>query len=60
MPDGSWVTAQSVIDAAIAAWLTPDPADEYFWQPILDQLNNNDAVSFIHFYPCEVVYTLLS
>ncbi|MFX1508434.1 MAG: hypothetical protein ACFFDC_20330, partial [Promethearchaeota archaeon] len=60
LPDGSWVTAQSVIDAAIAAWLTPDPADDYYWQPILDQLNNNDAISFIHFYPCEVVYTLLS
>ncbi|MFX0087182.1 MAG: hypothetical protein ACFFAU_16145 [Candidatus Hodarchaeota archaeon] len=60
LPDGSWVTAQSVIDAAIAAWSTSDPADDYYWQPILDQLNNNDAVSFIHFYPCEVVYTLLS
>lgn len=60
LPDSSWVTAQSVIDAAIAAWLTPDPTDDYYWEPILDQLNNNDAVSFIHFYPCEVFYILFN
>ncbi|MFX1517797.1 MAG: hypothetical protein ACFFC6_15955 [Promethearchaeota archaeon] len=57
LPDGSWVSAQSVIDAAIDAWISSDPADDYYWQPILDQLNNNDAVSFIYFYPCGVFYS---
>jgi hypothetical protein len=60
LPDGSWATAQSVIDAAISAWLSPDATDDHYWELIIDQLNNNDAVSFIHYYPCEVIYTLLS
>jgi hypothetical protein len=56
LPDGSWASAQSVINAAITAWLSPDTADDHYWGLILDLLNNNDAVSFIHFFPCEVVY----
>ncbi|MFX0016810.1 MAG: hypothetical protein ACFFB2_16805 [Promethearchaeota archaeon] len=60
LPDGSWVSAQSIIDAAIIAWSTPDSADDHYWESILDQLNNNDAVRFIHFYPCQVIYPLLN
>ncbi|UCE12284.1 MAG: hypothetical protein JSV04_08785 [Candidatus Heimdallarchaeota archaeon] len=56
LPDGNWVSAQSVIDSAINAWITPDYADDHYWEPILDQLNNNDAVNFIHFYACVVMY----
>ncbi|MFX0202278.1 MAG: hypothetical protein ACFFCW_39705, partial [Candidatus Hodarchaeota archaeon] len=56
LPNGSWVSAQSVIDAAIDAWATPGTADDHYWEPILDALNNNDAVPFIHYYPCPVVY----
>ncbi len=56
LPDGTWTSAQSVIDAAIAAWYSPDTADDQYWEPILDALNNSDAVPFIHYYPCPVVY----
>ena len=56
LPDGTWVSAQSVIDAAIDAWESPDTTDDHYWEPILDALNNNDAVPFIQFFPCPVVY----
>lgn len=56
LPNGSWASAQSVIDAAIDAWASPDTADDHYWEPILDALNNNDAVPFIYYYPCPVVY----
>jgi hypothetical protein len=54
--DGDWVTAQSIIDAAIAAWVSPTTDDDIYWEPILDGLNNNDAVPYIHYYPCEFEY----
>jgi hypothetical protein len=51
-----WMTAQEVIDAAIAAWLSPQLDDDAYWEPILDGFNNDDAVEFIHAAPCPVVY----
>lgn len=56
MPNGDWVTAQSIIDAAIDAWDSETTDDDKVWEPILDAFNNNDAVPFIHYYPCEVIY----
>jgi hypothetical protein len=54
--DGGWMSAQAVVDAAVAAWASPTTDDDKVWEPILDGLNNNDAVPFIHPDPCEVVY----
>lgn len=54
--NGQWMSAQSIIDAAIAAWASPNTDDDKYWEPILDGLNNNDSVPFIRFYPCEVRY----
>jgi multidrug efflux pump subunit AcrA (membrane-fusion protein) len=56
LPDGSWVSAQSLIDQAIAAWESGTAAEQEAIKSLLDGLNNSDAVPFIHFYPCEVVY----
>jgi hypothetical protein len=55
-PTLGWVSAADVIDAAIAAWASPTTDDDKVWEPILDGLNNDDDVPFIHWYPCEVVY----
>lgn len=54
--NGQWMSAQSIIDAAIAAWASPTTDDDKYWEPILDGLNNSDAVPFIQYTPCAVVY----
>ena len=54
--NGEWKSAQSVINSAIAAWASTTTDDDKYWEPILDGLNNNDAVPFIGFYPCEFAY----
>jgi SdrD B-like domain len=50
--DGESMTAQEIIDAAVAAWFSEGTEDDQYWEPILDDFNNNNAVPFIHFYPC--------
>ena len=50
------MSAQSIIDAAIAAWQTPGTADDLYWKDIIDALNNGDAIPYIHYYACPVVY----
>ncbi len=55
--DGSaWVTAQSLIDAAIAAWNSGTAAEQTAIKDVLDALNNSDALPFIHYNACPVVY----
>ncbi len=54
--NGGWMSAQGVIDAAVAAWTSPTTDDDRYWEPILDGLNNNDAVKFINHDPCTVCY----
>jgi hypothetical protein len=56
LPDGSWATAQSLIDAAVAAWTSPTTDDDNLWQELLDALNNNDAIPFISYEPCNFGY----
>jgi hypothetical protein len=54
--NGSWYSAQSIIDAAVAAWTSPTTDDDKYWEPILDGLNNNDTLPYIGYKPCEVIY----
>ena len=54
--DGTWVSAGSLIDDAIAAWASGTAAEQTEMTELLDSLNNNDAVAFIRYYPCPVVY----
>jgi hypothetical protein len=56
LPDGTWASAESLIDEAIAAWLSGDAGWQNDMADLLDELNNNDAVPFIHFFPCDVIY----
>jgi hypothetical protein len=50
------MSAQSIIDAALAAWTSPTTDDDKIWEPILDGLNNNDFVPFIPAEPCKPIY----
>ena len=54
--NGQWYTGQFIIDFALAAWTSPGVEDDHYWEPILDDLNNNDAVMMVCYYPCPVVY----
>ena len=54
--NGQWMSAKSIIGAALAAWSSPTTDDDKVWEPILDGLNNNDSVPFIPDEPCQVVY----
>jgi hypothetical protein len=56
LPDGTWVSAQSLIDQAIAAWQSGTAAEQEQIKTLLDTLNNGDAVQFIYHYPCTVTY----
>ncbi len=56
LPDGSFVSAQSLIDAAIAAWESGTADEQHQMESLLDALNNSTALPFIHFYPCSVIY----
>jgi len=46
-PDGTFVSAQSLIDAAIAAWLSGTDSQRTAIKDLLDGFNNNDNVTFI-------------
>ena len=50
--DGSSMTAQEIINAAVAAWTSEETQDDQYWEPILDAFNNNSAVPFIQYDPC--------
>jgi hypothetical protein len=56
LPDGSFVTAQSLIDAAIAAWVSGTADEQNELQSLLDALNNNDALRYVQLVPCDVIY----
>ncbi|MGD8700474.1 MAG: hypothetical protein PVJ43_14350, partial [Gemmatimonadales bacterium] len=45
--DGTFVSAQSLIDAAIAAWTSGTAAEQTAIKDLLDWFNNNDSVTFI-------------
>jgi len=56
LPGGSWASAQSLIDEALAAWQSGDALWQNTIKSTLDALNNGDAVPFVHYFACEVVY----
>lgn len=55
---GSWVSAQSLIDEAIAAWLSNDATWQHNVESVLDWANNHESnpLPFVHFYACDVIY----
>ena len=55
--DGTqWVSAQSLIEETINLWQNGTPEEQTAIKNTLDAFNNSDAVPFIHFNPCPVVY----
>jgi hypothetical protein len=54
--DGVWVSASDLIDQAIAAWESGTAADQDAIKDLLDAYNNDDALLYIHYYPCDVEY----
>ena len=55
VPDGTWATAQSIIDGALSAWSGGIP-DQNSTAVLLDQLNNNGTLEYILPTPCPVIY----
>lgn len=56
LPDGTYATAQSLIDEAIALWASGTDAERDAMKTLLDGFNNNDAVNYIPASPCAVNY----
>jgi hypothetical protein len=56
LPDGTVLNAGDLIDESIAIWAGGDAAAQIARASLLDGLNNNDAVPFIHCGPCDVIY----
>ena len=56
LPDGTLVSAQSLIDEAIAAWASDDAVWQNNMATLLDTLNNSDALPFIYYNPPPVIY----
>jgi hypothetical protein len=52
LPDGSFASAQSLIDRAIAAWEGDDAREQTEVKDILDAFNNSSEVVFIYAEPC--------
>jgi len=56
LPGGQWVVASDLIAQAIEIWATGTASEQTAMSELLDALNNSDAVSFVHYDPCPVVY----
>lgn len=56
LPGGGMISAAQLVSDAIAIWESGTAAEQVEMKTLLDGFNNNDAVPFIHFNPCAVVY----
>ena len=56
LPDSSWVSAGDLIADACEVWSSGSSAQRTWMAGLLDNLNNCDAVEYIHAEPCEVIY----
>ena len=56
LPDGQWVVASDLIAQAVAVWTSGTVSDQTAMSELLDELNNSDAVGFVHYNPCPVIY----
>ncbi len=56
LPGGGFISAAQLVSDAIAIWESGTAAEQVEMKTLLDEFNNNDAVPFIHFHPCAVVY----
>jgi len=56
LPDGSFKLASELIAEAIAAWSTGTASEQNQMQELLNALNESDALPYIFYEPCEVIY----
>lgn len=56
LPDGSWIVASDLINDAVIVWAIGAYSERVAMQELLNSLNENDNVPFIHYNPCPVVY----
>jgi hypothetical protein len=56
LPDGTWTTPAALIAQAVAAWSGDDTTAQSALQSLPDGLNNSDALPFVHYLPCAVLY----
>lgn len=56
LPAGTFVKASDLILQAINAWQSGTGDEQHALQSLLNELNNSDAVPFLHADPCAVVY----
>ncbi len=56
LPDGQWIVASDLIAHAIGIWAGGTAADQTTMGALLDALNNSDAVAYVHYNPCPVIY----
>jgi len=55
-PSGQWVVASDLIAQAINIWATGTTAEQSAMTELLDAFNNCDAVVFVPYNPCPVIY----
>ena len=56
LPDGTLISASALIDQAIAIWESGSDAERTEMQELLNALNESDALPFVHYFPCDVIY----
>jgi hypothetical protein len=56
LPGGQWAVASDVIAQAVEIWATGTASEQTAMGQLLDELNNSDMVSYIHYNPCPVIY----
>jgi hypothetical protein len=56
LPDGTLMSAQSLIERAILTWSSGTDAERHAMQELLDTLNNDDALPVASPTSCEIVY----
>lgn len=56
LPDGQWVVASDLIAQAIDVWANGTAYERTAMSQLLDALNNSDAVPYVHYQPCPVIY----
>jgi hypothetical protein len=56
LPDGTLISAYDLIGDAIAAWTSSTAEEQNAMQELLNALIESDALPFVHYYSCPVIY----
>jgi len=56
LPGGQWVVVSDLIAQAVGIWAGGTASEQAAMSELLDALNNSDAVGFVQYDPCPVIY----